>query len=67
METLELTNLMPNALATIYGAHARTESRARMRMRITPSGMMPTGASIRWPGWMAPRCGLTIALSTPRR
>ncbi|MGB4828913.1 MAG: succinate dehydrogenase flavoprotein subunit [Paracoccaceae bacterium] len=27
METLELTNLMPNALATIYGAHARTESR----------------------------------------
>lgn len=22
METLELTNLMPNALATIYGAHA---------------------------------------------
>ena len=27
METLELTNLMPNALATIFGAHARTESR----------------------------------------
>ncbi|MDR0810087.1 MAG: succinate dehydrogenase flavoprotein subunit [Gemmobacter sp.] len=27
METLELTNLMPNALATISGAHARTESR----------------------------------------
>ena len=27
METLELTNLMPNALATVYGAHARTESR----------------------------------------
>ena len=27
METLELCNLMPNALATIYGAHARTESR----------------------------------------
>jgi succinate dehydrogenase / fumarate reductase flavoprotein subunit len=27
METLELTNLMPNALATIHGAHARTESR----------------------------------------
>lgn len=27
METLELQNLMPNALATIYGAHARTESR----------------------------------------
>ncbi len=27
METLELHNLMPNALATIYGAHARTESR----------------------------------------
>ncbi|WP_434618844.1 succinate dehydrogenase flavoprotein subunit [Tabrizicola sp. M-4] len=27
METLELANLMPNALATIYGAHARTESR----------------------------------------
>ncbi len=27
METLELSNLMPNALATIYGAHARTESR----------------------------------------
>ena len=27
METLELQNLMPNALATIFGAHARTESR----------------------------------------
>ena len=27
METLELTNLMPNALATIVAAHARTESR----------------------------------------
>jgi succinate dehydrogenase flavoprotein subunit len=27
METLELTNLMPNALATIVGAAARTESR----------------------------------------
>ncbi|OWU85388.1 fumarate reductase [Oceanicola sp. 22II-s10i] len=27
METLELTNLMPNALATIYGAEARKESR----------------------------------------
>ena len=27
METLELTNLMPNALATIVGAEARTESR----------------------------------------
>jgi succinate dehydrogenase / fumarate reductase flavoprotein subunit len=27
METLELANLMPNALATIHGAHNRTESR----------------------------------------
>ncbi|MEM7075556.1 MAG: succinate dehydrogenase flavoprotein subunit [Pseudomonadota bacterium] len=27
MEALELTNLMPNALATIYGAEARKESR----------------------------------------
>ncbi|WP_412504943.1 succinate dehydrogenase flavoprotein subunit [Roseovarius sp. SYSU LYC5161] len=27
METLELTNLMPNALATVCGAEARTESR----------------------------------------
>ncbi|WP_421999589.1 succinate dehydrogenase flavoprotein subunit [Roseovarius mucosus] len=27
METLELTNLMPNALATIFGAEARQESR----------------------------------------
>ena len=27
METFELTNLMPNALATIYGAEARKESR----------------------------------------
>jgi succinate dehydrogenase / fumarate reductase flavoprotein subunit len=27
METFELQNLMPNALATIVGAHARTESR----------------------------------------
>ena len=27
METLELTNLMPNALATIFSAEARKESR----------------------------------------
>jgi succinate dehydrogenase / fumarate reductase, flavoprotein subunit len=27
METLELTNLMPNAMATIVGAEARHESR----------------------------------------
>jgi len=27
METFELTNLMPNALATIHGAEARKESR----------------------------------------
>ena len=27
METLELTNLMPNALSTIWGAEARKESR----------------------------------------
>ena len=27
METLELANLMPNALATIHGAEARRESR----------------------------------------
>ncbi|MEL6196968.1 MAG: FAD-binding protein, partial [Pseudomonadota bacterium] len=27
METLELSNLLPNALATVYGAEARTESR----------------------------------------
>ena len=27
METLELTNLMPNALATVIGAEARKESR----------------------------------------
>ena len=27
METLELQNLMPNALATIHGAFTRTESR----------------------------------------
>ena len=27
METLELDNLMPNALATIHGAEARKESR----------------------------------------
>ncbi|MEM8598114.1 MAG: succinate dehydrogenase/fumarate reductase flavoprotein subunit, partial [Pseudomonadota bacterium] len=27
METLELSNLLPNALATVYAAEARTESR----------------------------------------
>jgi succinate dehydrogenase / fumarate reductase, flavoprotein subunit len=55
METLELANLMPNALATIYGAMRAPKAVGPMRMRIIRTATMPTGASIRWPGWMARR------------
>ena len=46
METLELTNLMPNALATIAGAEARKESQGHMRMRISLFEMMKMEGSL---------------------
>jgi succinate dehydrogenase / fumarate reductase flavoprotein subunit len=50
METLELTNLMPNALATIVSAEAARKAVGPTPMRITPTATTPTGGCIRWPG-----------------
>ncbi len=61
METLELTNLMPNALATILVRKRAKKVAAHMPMKIIPHGMMKTGACTQSAVWMAIRLSCPIA------
>ncbi len=55
VETLELENLMANAITTVYSARRRARrAAARMRARISPSATTSTGASTRCPGSTRP-------------